>query len=253
MLKTRVIPLLLLRDGGLYKGRRFKDHRYVGDPLNTIRLFNDMEVDELVILDIGATPAGRKPDYDLLEEAASEAFMPMAYGGGIRSTEEMQRILALGFEKIVINTAAIENPALIREAAERFGSQSVVVSIDAKRGFFGGYRAVTHCGSRVTRLNPFEASQLAVNNGAGEILMTSVDRDGAMAGFDIQLINAVAPDCPVPFVAAGGAGSMDDLRKARDAGASGIAAGSFFLFQGPHRAVLISYPKYADLEALFKD
>ena len=252
MLRTRVIPCLLLRNGGLVKTRGFSEPRYVGDPINAVKIFNEKEVDEIVFLDISATPAAREPNYDLIRDIATEAFMPFAYGGGVTSVAEVRKLIALGVEKVIINTCAVARPELVREAAEVVGSQSLVVSIDVKRTIFGRYEVVTHGGSRKTGLDPVEWAHRAEELGAGEILVNSVDRDGSMSGYDLVLLRRVTDAVRVPVVACGGAGSMADFRSAvREGGASAVAAGSLFVFHGKHRAVLITYPEYAELERLF--
>lgn len=252
MLSTRVIPCLLLRDRGLVKTRRFKDPKYLGDPINIVRIFNDKEVDEVVLLDIAATTEGRGPAFDILADITSECFIPLCYGGGIRTLGEMQRLFTIGVEKVALNTAAVQDPSLIRQAADAFGSQSIVVSIDAKKKLFGGYETVTHGGRRGTGLDPVAFAKQAEHAGAGEILLSSVDRDGTMSGYDLKLVRAVTAAVGLPVVACGGAAAVADLVSVvRDGGASAAAAGSMFVFKGPHRAVLISYPDPAELRTAF--
>ncbi len=247
-----MIPVLLIRGGGLYKGMRFKNHKYVGDPINAIKIFNDKEVDELVVLDISATLTGSEPDFALLEQLAGEAFMPMGYGGGLTSMEQIDRLFALGFEKIVINSAVATKPSLIEEASRKHGNQSVVLSIDARRKASGDYSVVTHAATKeLTGISPEQLAKRGVQLGAGEIIINSVDRDGTMSGYDLSLIERVASSVIVPVIAAGGAGELDDFVAARSAGASAACAGAMFVFQGPHRAVLISYPEYWELERVF--
>jgi cyclase len=247
MLRTRVIPCLLLKGRGLVKTVKFTDPKYVGDPINAVKIFNEKEVDELMLLDITATEERREPNFQLIEEIAEEAFMPMAYGGGIRSMDHIRRILKLGVEKVVLNQAALAQPELVTEAAAEFGAQAVVVSIDAKRKLLGGYQVVGLRARQSTGLNPLQFAQQVQALGAGEILLNSVDRDGTMDGMDLKLVREVASGVTVPLVATGGVGSLQHIVQAKDAGASGVAAGSFFVFQGPHRAVLISYPTYKEL------
>lgn len=249
MLTTRVIPVLLLRNRGLCKGIRFRNHQYVGDPVNTIRIFNDKEVDELVVLDISASRAQTEPDFELLEELAGEAFMPMAYGGGLSRIDQIDTIFRLGYEKVVLNTAAVEDPRIVGVAAAKYGRQSIVVSIDAKRRAFGAYSVFTRSATkRVPSRSPIDLARAAAAEGAGEIIITSIDRDGTLSGYDTQLIHQVSQAVDVPVVASGGAATIDDLVAARDAGASAAAAGAMFVYQGPHRAVLIQYPLYSRLE-----
>jgi imidazole glycerol-phosphate synthase subunit HisF len=254
VLRTRVIPCLLLKGRGLVKTMRFKDPKYLGDPINAVKIFNEKEVDELVLLDIAATNDGRGPSFKVVEEIASECFMPLAYGGGIRSVDDIHRVLALGVEKVVLNTAAAEHPDLVRHAAERFGSQAVVVSIDVRKKLFGGYEVMTRSGTHGTGLNPVEYSQLVAQLGAGEILLNAIDRDGMQRGYDVDLIKQVTSAVKVPVIAIGGAGRLEHLALAAQAGgAAAAAAGSLFVLHGPHRAVLISYPSYGELRTVLDE
>lgn len=249
MLKTRVIPTLLMRNAGLVKTQRFKDAKYVGDPINAIRIFNDKEVDELVLLDITASREGREPAFQLIEEVAGECFMPLAYGGGIRTLEQARRILKLGVEKVIFNATALRQPDVIREASREFGAQAVVASIDVRRKMFGRYEVFSDCGSTGTGVDPVTYAKRMEELGAGEILLTSIDRDGTFKGYDIELLSMVTPAVRVPVVASGGASSVADFRAAvREGGAAAVAAGAMFVFHGPHRAVLITYPKREELE-----
>ena len=243
MIPTRVIPVLLLKGSGLVKTVRFKEPRYLGDPRNAVKIFNDKEVDELTLLDITATPEGREPNYDLIREIANEAFMPVAYGGGITNAAQARRILNMGVEKVVVNSIAFENPDVITEMADRFGSQSVVASIDARKTLLGRYEVMTRSGTLKQRVDPVLAAQTMEAKGAGEILINAIDRDGTMTGYDLNLIRQVAQSVSIPVVACGGAGSVQDMAQAvREAGASAVAAGSLFVYHGKHRAVLITYP-----------
>ncbi len=252
MLKHRVIPCLLLKEGGLVKTTRFSDPVYVGDPINAIRIFNDKEVDELMVLDIEASRSGREPDYGLIEQFAGECFMPLCYGGGIRTVEQAQRLFALGVEKVCIQSAGLADMSLIRRIADRFGSQSVLFSLDVKKGLLGGRAVHRRSGSR-TESRPWRSViDEAVGNGAGEIVLNAVDRDGTMKGMDTELIRQGSQGLPVPLVAVGGVGSLADIRKAVDAGASAVGVGAWFVFYGPHRAVLITYPRYDELVALLE-
>jgi imidazole glycerol-phosphate synthase subunit HisF len=250
MLRTRVMPCLLLRNAGLVKTVRFRNPAYVGDPMNAVRIYNEMEVDELIFLDITATTEGKRPPFDLLAQIAVECFMPFAYGGGVRTIEDMGEIFRLGVEKVCLNARAIEDPRFVTEAADRFGSQSIVVSMDAKRGLFGGYRVHSHGGRRATKLDPVEHAVRMQEAGAGEILVTSIDRDGTMSGYDLDLVRTVAAAVDIPVIACGGAGKLTDFREAVDAGASAVAAGSMVVYQGKGRGVLINFPRAADLEAV---
>lgn len=252
MLPARVIPCLLLRNQGLVKTIRFKNPTYIGDPTNAVRIFNDKEVDELVFLDITAARQRLSPQFDLLARMTSECFMPLCYGGGVRTIADMRRLFALGIEKVAINTHAVERPEFVREAADLFGSSSVVVSIDVRKRMLGGYEVVTMGAQRRTGLDPLTFAMEMERQGAGEILLNSVDRDGTMSGYDLDLTRAVAGGVGIPVIACGGAGSLADVVSViSDGGASAAAAGSLFVFHGPHRAVLITYPSPADLKAAF--
>lgn len=250
MVSVRVMPCLLLQGPELVKTVQFRDPKYLGDPRNAVRIFNEKEVDELVLLDIAATPEHRSLQFDLVKEIVSEAFMPVAYGGGIRTVEEAQRFLSLGVEKVIINTAAVENPNLVRECGQRFGAQSVVVCLDVKRSLLGKYECFTHSGKKGTKRNPAELAAEMEKAGAGEIVVNSIDRDGQQKGYDTALIQQVCRAVRVPVVACGGAGRVEDFAEAASAGASAVAAGSLFVFHGRHRAVLISYPAQSELEAV---
>lgn len=244
----RIIPCLLLRNTGFVKTRKFNDPVYLGDCFNTVRLFNEKEADELLILDITATPSGRSPNFDLLHELAGECFMPVAYGGGIRTMDDMQRIFKAGFEQVSINTVAAGNPILIHEAAKEFGSQSIIVSVDVRRKLLGRYEVYVNGGREGTWLDPVTVAKRAAELGAGEILLNSIDRDGTMEGYDLEITRKVADSVSIPLIACGGAGSLKHFHDAfYKAGASAVAAGSFFVFMGQHRAVLITYPTQPDL------
>lgn len=247
MLRFRVIPTLLIDSGRLVKTKQFDKPVYVGDLINAVRIFNRKDVDEIMVLDISASSRGASPDFELIRCFAEECFMPAAYGGAIKTIDDARRILRMGIEKVVFNSAAIESPDLIKAAADEFGSQSVVVSVDAKKTIFGSYKATYLRGTRNSGMTPSEMAKRAEELGAGEILLNAIDRDGTMAGMDVELIRSVSDAVNVPTVAVGGVGSLQHMRAAKDAGASAIAAGAFFVFQGPHRAVLISYPEYNQL------
>ena len=248
MRRIRVIPVLLIQDGGLVKSVRFKQYTYVGDPINAVKIFNDKEVDEIVILDIEATKNQSGPDFKRIKEIASEAFVPLAYGGGITKIDEVRQLFYLGVEKVVLNTQAYQNPALLTEAASLVGSQSVVASVDVKKNWLGQYKVYVKNGGQNTGKNPVEYVQELVNAGAGEIFLNSIDKDGTYNGFDLDLIKQVCSTVNVPVIACGGASIIEDFQSAIKAGASAVAAGSMFVFQRPHRAVLISYPSQKDLE-----
>jgi imidazole glycerol-phosphate synthase subunit HisF len=250
-LRTRVIPSLLLKDGGLVKSVKFKDHQYVGDPINAVKIFNEKEVDEIAIIDIDATRKGLQPNIDLVTEIASEAFMPLSYGGGITTLDHVKKLLYSGVEKVIINSAAHSNPSLISEAAGLFGSQSIVVSIDVKKMLFGGYKIFINNGKKNTGKSPEIFASEMESAGAGEILLNNIDRDGTYKGYDLDLIKTVSGKIGIPVIAIGGAGSLEDFRKAKQSGASAVAAGSLFVFQQPHRAVLINYPGQQALSEIF--
>jgi cyclase len=233
----------LLRGHGLVKTRKFKDPVYVGDPVNAVRIFSEKEVDELVILDIDASREGREPDYELVAEIAGECFMPVAYGGGVRSLAQARKLIRAGIEKVVVNSAAVESQGFIREIADVFGSQAVVGAIDAKKTLLGGHRVFVRSGTKDTGLKPEDHALVLEQAGVGEIFLNSIDSDGQMTGFDLSLIKKVSAKVNVPVVACGGAGSVADLRQALvEGGASAVSAGSLFVFHGKHRAVLINYP-----------
>lgn len=250
MLSHRVIPTLLLTDGKLVKTERFKTPKYVGDPINTVRIFNEKEVDEIIIVDILASKRNTRPDFDLLGQIVGECFMPVCYGGGIRSLEDAKTIISLGVEKICIQGAAIDNPGFISELSATFGSQAVVVSIDVRRDWLSRYVAQDSRDGSIVSRDINSLIDHLVSRGAGEILLNSVDRDGTRSGFDCALIQKAAHNCPVPLIALGGASSVENLRDAVLAGANATAASSLFVFEGPYRAVLISYPQYHLLESL---
>jgi len=231
MLKVRIMPTLLFKEVGLVKGVRFDSWRRVGSALQTVKVYNMREVDELVLLDITATATGRGPDFDAIDELADECFMPMTVGGGVRSVDDVRRLLRVGADKVAINTAAVEHPEIIGEAARRFGCQCIVVSIDVRRHADGLCEVFTHAGTRPTRIDPVALAVKAESLGAGEILLTSIDRDGTMTGYDVDLIRRVTAAVTVPVVASGGAGTYEHMAEAlRDGGASAVAAASIFHF-----------------------
>jgi cyclase len=249
MKRIRIIPVLLMQEGGLVKSVKFKNHKYVGDPINAVKIFNEKEVDEIVLLDISATGEKRPPNLRHIREIASEAFMPLAYGGGITTIGEIKELITAGVEKVVLNTAAFDNPALISEGAQWVGSQSIVISIDVKKDWLGRYKVVTHNGSKNTGIDPVTYAKRMQDAGAGEIFLNSVEKDGTFEGYDMDLIGPVSKAVSIPVVAIGGAGSVEDFTAAIQQGASAAAAGSLFVFQRPHRAVLISYPGQPELKA----
>jgi imidazole glycerol-phosphate synthase subunit HisF len=247
--RIRVIPALLLHNKGLVKSVKFKNYKYVGDPINAVKIFNEKEVDELAIIDIDASRENRVPDIQRMEEIVSEAFMPIAYGGGITTVDQVKRILSVGVEKVILNKAAFRNPALISEIAKQYGSQSVVVSIDYKNNFFGKSLVYIENGKTSTGIDPMTYARKMEEAGAGEILLNSIERDGTFTGYDLDMIEKISHFINIPMIASGGASNLSDFKKAADYGASAVSAGSMFVFQRPHRAVLISYPSQKDLEA----
>jgi len=243
MFRPRAIPCLLVRGNGLVKTQKFSNPVYLGDPVNAIRIFSEKEVDELIILDIDATIEKREPNYDLITEMAGEAFMPVAYGGGIQSIPQIRRLIRTGIEKVVINTAATQSTSIITEAANIFGSQAVVVAVDIKKTLFGRYKVVSHSGTQEIETELDEYIQQIVESGAGEIFLNSVDRDGMMKGYDLALLKQVSQSVNIPIIASGGAGKIEDMSLAiSEGGASAVAAGSLFVFYGKQKGVLINYP-----------
>ena len=254
MLSVRVFPTLLLKGRGLYKGAKFKDHKYVGDPINAVRIFNDKEVDEIAVIDIEGSALGRPIDVNFVRQFATEAFMPLTVGGGISTVAQARSLLQAGAEKVLVNTAAIERPSLITELADTFGSSSVVVGIDCIRTFFGKNVTATHCGRKATKLDVVEWACEVERLGAGEVLVTSVERDGERNGYDVPLLKAVTAALTIPVVASGGLGSVEHMQEAvSQAGVSALTGGSFFVFHGPRRAVLISFPPRPAIDALTKE
>lgn len=245
MLRSRIIPCLLLHDGGLVKTRQFKDAKYVGDPLNAVKIFNEKEVDELMLIDIDATPNAQAPNFALLKGLAVESRMPLGYGGGVTTAQQATQIIASGFEKVSISAAALARPALIREMAEAIGAQSVVVTLDVRKNkLFAGHTIYTRNGTEKQKVNLLEFCQQAVELGAGEIVINSIDRDGEMAGYDLELAKLVRKTVSSPITMLGGAGTSSHMQELIDAvGAVGAAAGSMFVFKGPYRAVLINYAR----------
>lgn len=246
--RPRIIPVLLIDDRDLVKTKQFANPTYLGDPVNAVKIFNLKGIDEMSILDISATKRGKEPDFELLEDIASQAFMPLGYGGGIRTVEQARQILAIGYEKVVLNTALLEYPELITEIADLVGRQSVVASIDAKKTKHG-YGCVIVDGCRKVSITPVELAKKAETLGAGEIFLNSVDQDGCMAGYNIELVRSVADAVHIPVTACGGAGCTSDLKHVLDDGhAHAAAGGSMFVFYGKLRAVLITAPSEKNLQ-----
>lgn len=234
------------------KSVKFKDHKYLGDPINAVKIFNDKEIDEIVILDISATSEKRSPNIQQVKELAGEAFMPLAYGGGITKLNEIKELITAGVEKVVINNSAFLNPSLITEGANWVGSQGIVVSMDVKKNRWGKYKVYTQNGTKNTQRDPVEFARQMENAGAGEIFLNAIEKDGTFNGYDLDLLKLVSSAVNIPVVAIGGAGNTEDFTRAIKSGASAVAAGSLFVLQRPHRAVLISYPSQNELkEKLF--
>lgn len=253
MLSTRVIPCLLLQGTGLVKTKKFKSPVYVGDSINAIKIFNDKEVDELILLDINATRENRGPNLKLIQEIAGECFMPLSYGGAIQSISDIESLLKIGVEKIIINTKAIEDPTFITEAAKVFGSSTIVISVDYQKDFFGRNSIYIKSGTQKKNIDPLVFIKEAEDRGAGEVMLNSISRDGQMSGYDIDFICAAVKSVSIPVIACGGAGSLNDLKELiSKSNVSALAAGSLFVFHGPHRAILINYPSQKELKSILK-
>lgn len=251
MLKSRIIPCLLLRGRGLYKTIKFASPKYVGDPVNAVKIFNEKEVDEILIMDITATPEKRNPNYELIGDIASECFMPLAYGGGVTSVDQIRKLHRVGVEKVCLNSAAYLNPRLVEESCDIFGSSSIVAAIDVKKTFFGKHEVWINSGKTNTKEDPVRYAEKLTKLGVGEILVNSIDRDGTMTGFDLPVLKNICAAASTPVIACGGAGSLGDLSEAlRETGVNAVAAGSMFVFHGKHKAVLINYPAFSQLEEL---
>lgn len=253
MLRPRIIPSLLLHDKGLVKTVNFKSPKYIGDPINAVRIFNEKEVDELAFFDIDATVLNLEPDYALIEKLANQSRMPLCYGGGVKTIEQAQKIFGLGIEKIALSSAIVNNPNLVTQIANRVGSQSVIVVLDVKKKLFGGYEVYTHNGKKATGINPIIFAKELQKLGTGEIILNSIDQDGLMRGYDINLIDKIAEEITIPLTVLGGGGSLADIEKVIDRhGVIGVAAGSLFVFKGPYKAVLINYPNQREKNEIFK-
>lgn len=253
MLRPRIIPSLLLHDKGLVKTINFKSPKYVGDPINAVRIFNEKEVDELAFFDIDATVLNKEPDYGLIEKLANQSRMPLCYGGGVKTVEQAQKIFGLGIEKIAISSIVIKSPQLVNQIAQRVGSQSVIVVLDVKKKIMGGYELYTHNGKQSTGINPFKFAKELEQLGAGEIIINSIDQDGMMKGYDMNLIDKMVETVSIPLTILGGAGTFSDFEKVIDKhGVIGLAAGSLFVFKGPYKAVLINYPTQVEKNKIFK-
>ncbi len=250
MNRSRIIPFLLTSDSGLVKTVKFDKRRYLGDAINAVRIFNEKEVDELVLLDIDATARGSGPQYEYIEEVLSEAFMPVGYGGGVTSLQQVERLFKLGVEKVVLNSVLAEQPQLLSEASRVFGAQSVVASVDVKKDFLGRRRAYTHGGKRKLEGDVIDLLKRWEQLGAGELVVNSIDLDGTRQGLDLELTAQASAAVEIPIVSVGGAGDLGHLSAALKAGASAVGAGSMFVFHGVHQAVLISYIDWSELALL---
>ncbi|MFC2138726.1 AglZ/HisF2 family acetamidino modification protein [Bacteroidota bacterium] len=249
MLRTRVIPCLQLIDQSLVKTIQFGKYGYIGDPINTVRIFNELEVDELCFLDIRATIQKRTPNLNILSEIANECFMPLSYGGGVKDAETAKKILSIGFEKIILNTSAIENPNLISQIAKHSGNQSIIISIDVKKSFLGSYTVYSHDGTKKTKLEPINWAKQVEDLGAGELLITSMDRDGTWKGYDIDIIKKVTDEVNIPVIANGGAGNVENIEKViKEGKASAVALGSMVVYQQKDMGVLVNFPDKNILE-----
>lgn len=243
MYRSRLIPCLLLSHKSLYKTIRFSKPRYIGDPINTVKLFSNKEVDEIIIVDFTASVENRGPDFEYLKLITSECFMPLCYGGGVTDIHQVEALFKIGIEKIAFNTSIVVNPDLVREAVKNFGSQSFVASIDVKKNIFGKKEVYFRSGKQNAKISPLEMFKKVEELGVGEILLTSIDHEGMMQGYDYQLINSLANTISVPIIANGGAGSLGDCSEAIKNGASAAAAGSLFIYYGKKKAVLVNYPR----------
>lgn len=254
MLRPRIIPCLLVQDGGLVKTVKFKDPKYVGDPINAVKIFNEKRADELIVVDIDATARSVEPNYKMIARLAMECRMPLCYGGGVRTAAQAKKIVALGVEKVAISAAALENMSLVSQMAEEIGKQSVVVVLDVKKRLLSKtFDVWTHNGSRNTKREFIEVAKEAEARGAGEIVINSIDDDGKMSGYDLDLIKKLREAVKIPVTTLGGAGSLADIGKVIEAcGTVGVAAGSLFVFKGPYKAVLINYPDLNQKDALIR-
>lgn len=253
MLKTRIIPCLQLIDESLVKTVKFSNHGYIGDPINTVRIFNELEVDELCFLDIRATLEKRPPNFKILREIADECFMPLSFGGGIKDADTAKKILSIGFEKIVVNTAAIDSPQVVSEIAKHSGSQCVIGSIDVKKNIWGKYQVYTHDGTKKVDIDPVNYAKKLEDLGVGELLVTSMDRDGTWDGFDLEIIRKITDSVKVPVIANGGAGSIHHIGEAvKAANASAVALGSMVVYQNKGMGVLVNFPDKASLTRILE-
>jgi cyclase len=251
MLKVRVMPCLLLKEGELVKTVKFQAPSYIGDPINAIKIYNEKEVDELILLDISATTGNKEISYDVLKEVTNECFMPLAYGGGIRTLEDAKKIFGLGIEKVIINSYAIENPGFVTKLAALYGNQSIVVSMDVKKNIWGNYHIYSHSGQKDTKIDPVTYAIKMSEMGAGEIFVNSIDRDGTWEGYDVTLVKKITSVVNIPVIACGGAGNVHHMAQVvHEGGASAVAAGSMVMYQKKGMGVLINFPERKELERL---
>lgn len=254
MFRPRIIPVLLLNENHLVKSQQFRNYRYIGDPINAVRIFNELMADELVFLDISATRNKRTVSYDMVKNIGEEANMPFCVGGGIRELTQIKEIISSGAEKVIIGSYAVENPGFIKKASNEFGSSTITVCIDVKKKLFGKEQVWTLNGSKPTGLDPLNFAQLMEKNGAGEIIVQSIEQDGKMNGYNLKLTKHISENLSIPTIALGGAGKLEDLKKAFiEAGATGLAAGSLFVYYGQNKGVLINYPEKKDIQFLYEE
>lgn len=254
MFRPRIIPVLLLNNDHLVKSKNFRDYRYIGDPINAVRIFNEFMADELVFLDVTATKNNRVISLDLIKDIGEEANMPFCVGGGIRALSQIKEIISAGAEKVIIGSYAIINPDFVKQASDEFGTSTITVCIDVKKKPFGKEQVWSVNGSKASGLDPLLFAQLMEKNGAGEIIVQSIENDGKMKGYDLNLIKRISENVNIPTVALGGAGTLDDFKKAyTEAHATGLAAGSLFVYYGPNKGVLINYPEKQDINFLYEE
>ncbi len=253
MLKPRIIPVLTLIEGNLVKTKKFKNPQYIGDPINAIRIFNEKEVDELIIIDINASKKNIPPNYRLIEDMCSECFMPLVYGGGIKNIEQARKIFSLGIEKICIQSGILDNPKFIEDLYSEFGKQSVILSLDFKKDWFKKYKLFCTRSMKFYQSDLFERINNLINQGVGELLITSINKDGSMTGPELDLITTVRKNIKIPLIYLGGISKLEDIENSIKAGANAVAAGSFFIYYGPHKAVLLTYPSNIMIEEIFKN
>jgi cyclase len=251
MIRTRAIPCLLLKNNGLVKTVKFSTPTYIGDPINAVKIYNEKEVDELIFLDITATNENREPDYNLVHRIATECFMPFSFGGGVRSIECIKKLLRLGVEKVILNTISHENPEFVRQAADTFGSSTIIAAIDIKKNFWGKYRRYIKSGKKAVNGDVIECARRLEYLGAGELFINSIDRDGVMQGYDIEIINSIAHSVSIPVIACGGAGNLGHIKDLIiRTPISAAAAGSIFVYHGRLKGILVNYPSQDELTQL---